>query len=111
MTTTPQGADPVATRDRPDAGPSRHVGWIVAGSLTVGLVVGLLLVAAPFIEPEERDVTGALHLPGDAGMHSSLSTTGAHPFAVAPILYNAAAQDDYQRNNPVTMLPKTPAVP
>ncbi|MGH8894633.1 MAG: alpha/beta fold hydrolase [Actinomycetes bacterium] len=59
MTRTP---DPVATRDRHGV-PRRHVGWIVAGSLLTGLVVGLLLVAAaPFIDPEERDVTGALLL-------------------------------------------------
>jgi pimeloyl-ACP methyl ester carboxylesterase len=62
MTSTPQGPDPVATQDRPDGAPRAHVGWIVVGSLTIGLVLGLVLVAAPFIEPEERDVTGALLL-------------------------------------------------
>jgi pimeloyl-ACP methyl ester carboxylesterase len=51
---------PVTTHDRPDAAPRGHVGWIVAASLTTGLIVGLLLVVAPFIEPDERDVTGAL---------------------------------------------------
>ncbi len=45
---------------RADPGPTGHIGWIVAGSLVTGLVVGLLLVAAPFIPAEERDVLGAL---------------------------------------------------
>src|SRR5687768_16773159 len=50
--------------DRRDA-PSRtatrgRIGWIVAGSLLTGLVVGLLLVAAPFIPAEESELTGAL---------------------------------------------------
>ena len=62
MTAKPRDPDSVATRDRPDAASRRHIGWIVAGSLTTGLVAGLLLAAAPFIEPEERDVTGALLL-------------------------------------------------
>ena len=62
MTTIPPSADPVVKQDPSDGAPRRHVGWIVAASLTTGLIVGLLLVAAPFIEPEERDVTGALLL-------------------------------------------------
>jgi pimeloyl-ACP methyl ester carboxylesterase len=37
-----------------------HIGWIVAASLAVGLVVALLLVAAPFIPAEESRVTGAV---------------------------------------------------
>ena len=45
---------------RPDPGPRRRIGSIVAGSLVTGLVVGLLLVAAPFIPAEESAVTGAL---------------------------------------------------
>jgi pimeloyl-ACP methyl ester carboxylesterase len=67
----------VTTHDRTDAVPRRHVGWIVAASLTTGLIVGLLLVVAPFIEPDERDVTGALLL-GFAvgwGMLAVLSTS------------------------------------
>ena len=43
--------------DPPRAG---HIGWIVAGSLATALVAALLLVAAPFISPEEDDVTGAV---------------------------------------------------
>src|SRR5687767_7384422 len=63
MTTTPRNHERVVTHDRQGAAPRRHVGWTVAVSLLTGLLVGLLLVAAaPFIEPEERDVTGALLL-------------------------------------------------
>jgi pimeloyl-ACP methyl ester carboxylesterase len=36
-----------------------HVGRIVAGSLATGFIAALVLVAAPFISPEEDDVTGA----------------------------------------------------
>jgi pimeloyl-ACP methyl ester carboxylesterase len=45
---------------RPDRGPRRHIGWIVSGSMAVGFVVALLLVAAPFIPAEESRVTGAV---------------------------------------------------
>jgi pimeloyl-ACP methyl ester carboxylesterase len=41
-------------------GPRGHIGRIVAGSLVTGLVVGLLLVAAPFIPAKESQLTGAL---------------------------------------------------
>ncbi len=36
-----------------------HIGRIVAGSLATGLIAALILVAAPFISPEENAVTGA----------------------------------------------------
>ena len=49
-----------APPSRPDRGPRRHIGWIVAGSLVTGFVVGLLLVAAPFVPPRESVLTGAL---------------------------------------------------
>ena len=45
---------------RLDAGQKGHVGWIVAGSLLAGLVIGLLLVAAPFVPAAESEATGAL---------------------------------------------------
>jgi len=51
-TAPPQGAA------RPE--PTGRLGWIVAGSLATGLLTGLLLVAAPFIPPQEGAVTGAL---------------------------------------------------
>jgi pimeloyl-ACP methyl ester carboxylesterase len=41
---------------------SRPVGWIVALSLTTGLVIGLLLVAAPIVPAEDGPVTGVLLL-------------------------------------------------
>ena len=37
-----------------------RIGWIVAGSLATGLVAALLLVAAPFIQVQENDITGAV---------------------------------------------------
>src|SRR3954452_10127953 len=37
-----------------------HIGWIVAGSLALGLVAALLLPFAPFIPAEESAVTGAV---------------------------------------------------
>jgi pimeloyl-ACP methyl ester carboxylesterase len=40
----------------------RHIGWIVAGSLVTGLVVGIALALAPFVPPEEGKATGALLL-------------------------------------------------
>jgi pimeloyl-ACP methyl ester carboxylesterase len=58
MTTT-QDSGPVRP-SHAEAGPRGHIGWIVAGSLVTGLVVGLLLVAAPFIPAEESRLTGAL---------------------------------------------------
>ncbi len=56
-TTKDEGQD---RPSRPDPGPRGRIGWIVAGSLVTGLVVGLLLVAAPFIPAEESKLTGAL---------------------------------------------------
>jgi pimeloyl-ACP methyl ester carboxylesterase len=57
-------AGSTASRSRnhtPDGtGPKARIGWIVAGSLLAGLVVGLLLVAAPFIPAEESELSGAL---------------------------------------------------
>src|SRR3954468_23397622 len=40
--------------------PRGHIGWVVFGSLTTGLVAALLLVVAPFIPAEEAAVTGAV---------------------------------------------------
>jgi pimeloyl-ACP methyl ester carboxylesterase len=69
-----------------------HVGRVVAASLTTGLVTALLLVAAPFIRPEENDVTGAV-LCGFAlgwAMLAVLSvrfTDQPQRWAVAPALF------------------------
>jgi hypothetical protein len=37
-------------RRLPETSARRGIGWIVAGSLAIGLVTALVLVAAPFIE-------------------------------------------------------------
>jgi pimeloyl-ACP methyl ester carboxylesterase len=37
-----------------------HIGWVVAFSLAVGLLAALVFAAAPFISPEEDDITGAV---------------------------------------------------
>ena len=47
------------SQDRP-ARPRARIGWIVAGSLGIGLVAALLLVAAPFVPAEENAVIGAV---------------------------------------------------
>jgi pimeloyl-ACP methyl ester carboxylesterase len=45
---------------RSRTGPRLHIGWVVAASLVIGLVIGLLLVAAPFVPAAESELTGAL---------------------------------------------------
>jgi pimeloyl-ACP methyl ester carboxylesterase len=40
--------------------PTRRIGWIVSGAMAVGLLIALLLVAAPFIPAQESRVTGAV---------------------------------------------------
>ncbi len=66
MTTTPT-AIPAGTPPEDRDGALRtsprsrgDIGRVVAGSLAVGLIAALLLAAAPFISPEEDDVTGAV---------------------------------------------------
>ncbi|MEP7330587.1 MAG: alpha/beta hydrolase [Terracoccus sp.] len=65
MTTSPTSA--ATSRGKGQDGPfhlrpeSRgHIGSVVAISLVIGLIAALLLAAAPFISPEEDDVTGAV---------------------------------------------------
>ena len=60
MATTPTAPAQVSRGDGSDPAPAGHIGRIVAGSLATGLIAALLLVAAPFISPEENDVTGAV---------------------------------------------------
>lgn len=64
MTTTPvptaPGSGKSGTAARPGPAPRGHIGRVVAISLVVGLIAALLLAAAPFISPEEDDVTGAV---------------------------------------------------
>jgi len=49
-----------ARRPRADPGSKGHIGWIVVASLATGFVVGLFLVAAPFVPADESNLTGAL---------------------------------------------------
>jgi len=66
VTTTPAPTPPATSPDKgPDlvpasSAPRGHIGRVVAGSLAVGLLAAFLLAAAPFISPEENDVTGAV---------------------------------------------------
>jgi pimeloyl-ACP methyl ester carboxylesterase len=64
-TTRLSGTTPIPP-DRSD-GPSErvskprgHIGWLVAGSLTIGLLAALALAAAPFVPAEEARVAGAV---------------------------------------------------
>ena len=57
--TTPVDTGPVRP-DAADPGRVGRIGWIVAGSLATGLIAALLLVAAPFIQVQEDDITGAV---------------------------------------------------
>ena len=61
----PTVAGPIPTpedvgENRPDPRPKGHLGGIVSGSIAAGFVVALLLVAAPFIPPQESRLTGAV---------------------------------------------------
>jgi pimeloyl-ACP methyl ester carboxylesterase len=66
VTITPTPTPPATSPDNgPGPIPARSasrgpIGWVVAGSLALGLLAALLLAAAPFISPEENDVTGAV---------------------------------------------------
>lgn len=63
MTTTPAPTSDDTGRDQtPPGHPSRRgrIGVVVAASLGAGFVAALLLLAAPFVRPEEAEVTGAV---------------------------------------------------
>ena len=60
MATSPTAPGKAPPGDASDPAGEGHIGRIVAGSLATGLIAALLLVAAPFISPEENDVTGAV---------------------------------------------------
>ena len=60
MATTRTAPSQVPPSNGSDPARVGHIGRIVAGSLATGLIAALLLVAAPFISPEENDVTGAV---------------------------------------------------
>ena len=58
--TTPDDMGQVRSDDGSVPARKGHIGWIVAGSLATGVVAALLLVAAPFIQAQENDITGAV---------------------------------------------------
>jgi pimeloyl-ACP methyl ester carboxylesterase len=60
MATTPTGSGQVGPGEGSQPTSEGRIGRIVAGSLAIGLVAALLLAAAPFILPEENDVTGGV---------------------------------------------------
>jgi pimeloyl-ACP methyl ester carboxylesterase len=60
MATAPTAPSHVRPGDGSKPARAGHIGRIVAGSLATGLIAALLLIAAPFISPEENDVTGAM---------------------------------------------------
>lgn len=77
---------------RPEPRPRHGIGWIVSASLFIGLVAGLLLVAAPFIPAEESKVTGALLCGFALGwlmLFALSSRFSGHPqrWALAPALF------------------------
>jgi pimeloyl-ACP methyl ester carboxylesterase len=58
--TTPDDVGEVRPDDSSDRTRTGHIGRIVAVSLATGVIAALLLVAAPFIQVQENDVTGAV---------------------------------------------------
>jgi pimeloyl-ACP methyl ester carboxylesterase len=82
------------SRSRPSrrAGPRAHIGWIVALSLAVGLFTAVLLALAPFISPEENDVTGAVLCGFAVGwatlmLLSTRLTDQPQPWAAVPAVF------------------------
>ena len=90
--TTPHDTGQVRQDDGSDPARTGRIGLIVAGSLATGLIAALLLVAAPFISPEENDVTGALLCGFAVGwamlaILSSRYTDQPQRWAAAPALF------------------------
>ena len=61
MITTTQASD-LQPLGRPQPTSKSRIGLIVAGSMAAGLIVAVVLVAAPFIPAEENVVTGVVLL-------------------------------------------------
>jgi len=59
---TTQDSDSLRRSGRRQTAASGHIGLIVAGSLATGLVVAVVLVAAPFVEAKEHFLTGMVLL-------------------------------------------------
>src|SRR3954451_15519833 len=95
MATTPSitvDTGEVRQVDSSDPARSGRLGWIVAGSLTAGLVAALLLVAAPFIQVQENDITGAVLLGFAVGwamlaVLSARFTNQPQRWAVVPAIF------------------------
>ncbi|MHA7238733.1 alpha/beta hydrolase [Arthrobacter sp. TMS1-12-1] len=54
--------DPLMAPHRPDPPGKGRLGWLVAGTSTAGLLIALVLAAAPFVPATEGGVTGSLLL-------------------------------------------------
>src|SRR4051794_34551785 len=95
MATTPSipvDTGEVRQVDSSDPARSGRLGWIVAGSLATGLVAALLLVAAPFIQVQENDITGAVLLGFAVGwamlaVLSARFTNQPQRWAVVPAIF------------------------
>jgi pimeloyl-ACP methyl ester carboxylesterase len=92
MATVPTTPGQVLPGDRSDPARPGHIGRILATSLAIGLFAALLSVLAPFVSPNENDVTGAV-LCGFAvgwamlGILSARYTDEPQRWAVAPALF------------------------
>ena len=94
MAITPTTPAPPQVRPGAVSDPARagHIGRVVAASLAAGLIAALLLVAAPFIPPEENGVTGAVLCGFAVGwamlaILSTRFTDQPQRWAVAPALF------------------------
>jgi pimeloyl-ACP methyl ester carboxylesterase len=92
MATAPTAPGRVPSGD--GSGPARrgHIARIVAGSLASGFIAALLLALAPFISPDENDVTGAVLCGFAVGwamlaMLSTRYTEQPQRWAAAPALF------------------------
>ena len=92
MATTHTAPSQVPPSNGSDTARAGHIGRIVAGSLATGLIAALLLVATPFISPEENEVTGAALCGFAVGwamlaILSTRYTDQPQRWAVAPALF------------------------
>ena len=92
MATTPSAPGQVRPGNGSEPARPGHIGRIVAVSLATGLIAALLFALAPFISPDENDVTGAVLCGFAVGwaMLAVLSTRFADQpqrWAVVPALF------------------------
>jgi hypothetical protein len=79
-----------------DPSPKGHIGWLVAGALTIGVLAALLLVSAPIIPATESGVTGAILLGLALGwtmvaVLSARFTNQPQKWAVVPAIFMGVA--------------------